>query len=83
MGLETRGLRPDPQYRGELAVFIHQELDREMRLAIPYISYELIHGIPCGPTLPPKDLVGIRILFPTVDRVTALKSATSQEPQAL
>ena len=49
-GLEERGLRPDPRYRGHLAACIHRQLDREMRNLRVYIAHEIMWGTPCGPT---------------------------------
>lgn len=40
-GLETRGLRPDPFFRGELSRYINADLDRELRKEI---NIQLIWG---------------------------------------
>ena len=40
-GLETRGERPDPKFRGELSKIIHIELDRALRREI---SIKMIYG---------------------------------------
>jgi hypothetical protein len=41
MSLETRGLRPRPEQRGELAKFLHVEFSRMLRTEI---SIAMIHG---------------------------------------
>jgi hypothetical protein len=51
MGLETRGLRPDPAMRGLTAKFIYEDLDRYYRLDMPYVRHMMLHGVFCGPTI--------------------------------
>lgn len=50
-GIETRGVRPDPEKRNALSKWIYIELDRYWRDARVYIAHEILTGVPCGPTL--------------------------------